>query len=179
MEAIALVKPGAALLPGYVAALRTGWSPSNLFDLSAAHLAAIEADAAAFLAGYDGSPGSTNVAPDGRTVPRLPGQLFWISDGSFCGFMSFRHQPGTPDLPDHVSGHVGYGVVPWQRRRGVATAALRAVLPVARAAGLDRVLITTDPDNEASRRVILAAGGASPTLLPGSKLGFWVPTRNG
>ena len=40
-----------------------------------------------------------------------------------------------------------------------ATAALRAVLPYARALGLPYVEITTDPDNLASQKVITANGG--------------------
>ena len=42
---------------------------------------------------------------------------------------------------------------------GYATAALRAILPEARAEGLARVEITTEPDNVASQRVIEANGG--------------------
>ena len=173
--------PSERLLAGYVAALRTGWSPSNVADLSGLHLAAIDSGPAAFLAQYDASPGGPVRLPDGTTRTRLPGQLFWISDGSFCGFMSFRYQQGTADLPEHVSGHVGYGVVPWKRRQGVATAALLALLPIAAAAGLQRVLITAATANVASQRVILAVGGVpAAVVLPpdafGPRLGFWVPT---
>jgi predicted acetyltransferase len=50
-------------------------------------------------------------------------------------------------------------VVPWKRRRGYATRALALLLPVAREVGLNRVELTCDDDNEASRRVILANGG--------------------
>ncbi|HSO04292.1 MAG TPA: GNAT family N-acetyltransferase, partial [Candidatus Limnocylindrales bacterium] len=56
-------------------------------------------------------------------------------------------------------GHIGYSVVPWKRRRGYATAALAAMLPIAAAEGLPIVDITTDVDNVASQRVILANGG--------------------
>jgi predicted acetyltransferase len=181
MSDVRLVKPHAGLLPEYISALRTGWSPSNGHDLSGPHLAAIEADAAAFLAQYDWLPGSMVRLPDGSAVPRLPGQLFWIDVGEFAGFMSFRYQIGTVDLPDNVSGHAGYGVVPWLRRRGIATSALRLVLPVAAAAGLDRILITAHPDNAASCRVIEAAGGELASDLPasdafGPRVGYWVQT---
>ena len=40
-----------------------------------------------------------------------------------------------------------------------ATEALRQLLPEARAVGLPHVIITTDLDNTASQRVILANGG--------------------
>jgi predicted acetyltransferase len=49
--------------------------------------------------------------------------------------------------------------VPWKRGQGCATAALKLMLPEAKARGLDYVELTTLPDNVASQRVILASGG--------------------
>ena len=178
---IRLEKPNAALLAGYVAALRTGWSPSNTRDLTGPHLAAIDVDPDAFLADYDWTPGKTVDLPDGRPVPRLPGQVYWISDGEFCGFLAFRYQVGTMALPSDVAGHIGYGVVPWKRGRGIATQAVRAVLPVARAAGLARVSITTGPQNVISQAVIRSVGGVRAPETDGVDahgpwIGFWVST---
>lgn len=79
--------------------------------------------------------------------------------GEFCGVIGLRWQSGTSALPAHVLGHIGYAIVPWQRGRGHATAALRAMLPAARAEGLRWIELTTDADNAASQRVILVAGG--------------------
>lgn len=56
-------------------------------------------------------------------------------------------------------GHVGYGVRPSARGRGLATWALGAVLPQAREAGLERVLLVCLEDNVASRRTIERHGG--------------------
>jgi predicted acetyltransferase len=80
-------------------------------------------------------------------------------DGQFCGVIGFRWQRGTSVLPPHCLGHIGYAVVPWKRRRGYATEALRQLLTEAKAEGLTYVEITTDPDNPASRRVIEANRG--------------------
>jgi predicted acetyltransferase len=80
-------------------------------------------------------------------------------DGEFCGVIAFRWQPGTPELPPHCLGHIGYGVVPWKRRRGYATRALQLLLPDVRLAGLPYVEITTDASNIPSQRVIEANGG--------------------
>ena len=62
-------------------------------------------------------------------------------------------------LGTFCSGHIGYGIVAWRRGEGLATSALKAFLPEAKALGLRFVEITTRPDNPASVRVIEKAGG--------------------
>ncbi len=52
---------------------------------------------------------------------------------------------------------------------------LRAVLPHARALGIDRALVTCDSDNVGSRKVIEAGGGVLEDQR-GIKLRYWVPT---
>ena len=98
--------------------------------------------------------------PDGSEVRRLPGIVRWIWTDGFCGSIGFRWEPGTPALPPHVLGHIGFAVVPWQQRRGIATRALALMLEEPRRLGLPHIEITTTPDNLASRRVIEANGGA-------------------
>lgn len=157
-----LVVPSRERLEGYVAALRRGWSPDNLRPQAAQEqLAAIARDADAFVAALTDreARGAPVTLPDGTQVPRLPGFVLWMWDGEFCGSINFRWQPGTSELPAHVLGHIGYAVVPWKRGHGYAKEALRGMLAKAQAEGLDSVLVTTDPDNLASKRVIEANGG--------------------
>ena len=154
-----LVEPSLARLPGYAAALERGWSPDNVRDVSGEQLAAIRADAAAFIASLLSQAGTVKL-PDGTEVPKLPSRVCWMWDGAFCGQIGLRWQPGTDELPGHVLGHVGYAVVPWKRRRGYATEALRQMLVIARGIGLKRLEITTDRGNVASRKVIEANGGS-------------------
>ena len=153
-----LVVPSMDHLASYVAALETGWSPNNVRNVSAEQLAAIRESPVAFIAGL-AMQGGTISLPDGTSVPKLPFIARWIWDGEFCGSISLRWQEGTDALPPHVLGHIGYAVVPWKRGRGYATEALRRILIEARAVGLVRVEITTDPDNLASQRVIERNGG--------------------
>ena len=160
---IELTTPTVERLPHYVDALERGWSPDNVRGRIAAEeqLAAIEQDAAGFVARQtdpEARAGDVTL-PDGSKVARIPGRHFWIWDGAFCGTLGFRWQNGSAALPAHVLGHVGYSVVPWKQRLGCATAALRAVLPLARAQGLAFLEITTDPDNIASQKVITGNGG--------------------
>lgn len=160
---VQLVWPSLEFLPPYAAALDRGWSPDNVRGAAAAReeLDKIAKDAAAFVASLVDreAKGAPVVLPDGSSFPRLPGYRLWLWDGEFCGAIGFRWQPGTSSLPPHVLGHIGYAVVPWKRRRGYATEALRQLLPLARAEGLSYVEVTTDPDNIVSRRVIEANGG--------------------
>jgi Predicted acetyltransferase len=157
-----LVWPGPEHLTDYERALARGWSPDNLRPEAAQEeLAQIAEDRERFLAEQVDreAKGPPIVLPGGATVPRLPGIHMWMWDGEFCGSIGFRWQPGTPELPPHCLGHIGYAVVPWKRRLGYATQALAGILPEAREVGLPYVELTTDAANVASRRVIEANGG--------------------
>ena len=156
-----LVRPERQYLGGYLDALRRGWSPNTERDVSAELVAEIEADPDAFLERADdrNPAGRTVVLSDGTVVPRLPGFARWMWDGELCGSINLRWQDGTAELPPHCLGHIGYAVVPWKRRRGYATEALRQMLPLAREVGLPYVEITTNPGNTVSQRVIEANGG--------------------
>ncbi|WP_280302643.1 GNAT family N-acetyltransferase [Nocardia abscessus] len=66
--------------------------------------------------------------------------------------MALRHE--FSDL-----GHIGYGIRPSARRRGLATWALARMLSEARALGLDRVLSVCAIDNIASAKTIERNGG--------------------
>lgn len=89
---------------------------------------------------------------------RVPAS-FLVADvgGELVGRVSIRYE-----LNAHLTnfgGHIGYGVRPGHRRRGYATEILRQSLIVARAQGVDRVLLTCDEANVASGTVIRRLGG--------------------
>ena len=157
-----LVPPAATYLPEYKRALERAWSPDNLRPAAAVEeLARIAENPDLFLTEQidRDAKGPAVTLPDGTIVPRLPGIHMWMWDGEFCGSIGFRWQTGTPDLPPHCLGHIGYSVVPWKRRLGYATQALRDILPEARKEGLPYVELTCDASNVASRKVIEANGG--------------------
>ncbi|RAG86872.1 GNAT family N-acetyltransferase [Streptacidiphilus pinicola] len=86
----------------------------------------------------------------------------WIVEGDRVhGGIVLRH-----GINDYVLqfGHVGYGIRPSSRRRGLATWALGAILDEARALGLDEVLAVCENDNLASARTIEHHGGVLEAL---------------
>ena len=157
-----LRKPGPDLLADYSDALRRGWSPDNLrAEVAQEQLRQIDEDSDAFLDRLEDleAKGPPVTLPDGSKVARLPSLRRWIWKDGFCGTIGLRWRPGTEELPPTCLGHVGYAVVPWRRREGLATAAVAEILPIAAQVGLRHVDVTTDPDNAASIGVIEKAGG--------------------
>ncbi|MGO9489830.1 MAG: GNAT family N-acetyltransferase [Solirubrobacteraceae bacterium] len=73
------------------------------------------------------------------------------------GRISIRHELNRY-LAD-FGGHIGYGVRPAFRRRGYATEILRQGLILARAEGVEAVLVTCDEGNRGSIAVIERLGG--------------------
>lgn len=100
-------------------------------------------------------------------------ELWMVDDGGFVGRASLRHR--LTDALLTWGGHIGYSVRPSARRRGYATRALAAMLPICAARGIDPVLVTCDVDNEGSRRTIEKNGGVYEDTREG-KLRYWVPT---
>jgi len=87
----------------------------------------------------------------------------WIvEDGQVLGAIALRHESS-----DFVrrAGHIGYGIRPSARRRGLATWALGRMLGEARSLGLDRVLLVCAAANVASARTIEHHGGVLEEIL--------------
>ncbi|MEO1057463.1 MAG: GNAT family N-acetyltransferase [Actinomycetota bacterium] len=84
-------------------------------------------------------------------------------DGDIVGRTSIRHR--LNDYLQEVGGHIGFGVLPMQRRRGYATEILRQSIVIARSHGVDRVLVTCDEDNTASAQVITRCGGVLENIV--------------
>ena len=74
------------------------------------------------------------------------------SDGRAIGGIGFK---GSPELG---CVEIGFGLAPSARGDGYATEAVSALLAVAAAHGLDRVVADTDPANIASQRTLERAG---------------------
>jgi len=71
---------------------------------------------------------------------------------------NLRHRL-NPALLLH-GGHIGYGIRPSTRRKGLGREILGQTLAFARQLGLGRVLVTCAKENAGSARIIVANGGA-------------------
>ncbi|RBY97635.1 GNAT family N-acetyltransferase [Blastococcus sp. TF02-8] len=81
----------------------------------------------------------------------------WVVEGGeVLGGIALRHSP--PADQDHL-GHVGYGIRPSARGRGLAGWALGRMLGEARRLGLEQVLVVCSEENLASARTVERLGG--------------------
>lgn len=98
------------------------------------------------------------------TVGRVPATYLVAEvDGQIVGRVSIRHE-----LNEYLrmrGGHIGFGVRPEFRRRGFATEILLEALGIARGLGIEKVLVTCDDTNSASRRVIEKCGGVLENIV--------------
>lgn len=99
----------------------------------------------------------------------------WIVEGDrVLGGIALRH--GFSEFVKWA-GHIGYGIRPSARRRGLATWALGRMLDEARALGMDRVLVVCAVGNVASAKSIECQGGVLEGIQD-TKLGparrYWI-----
>ena len=113
-----------------------------------------------------------------RVIPPADGWVHctyrWIvEDDRFLGSIALRHT--LNDWLLDRGGHVGYGLRPTARGRGLAGWALSRTLATARTLGLDRLLLTCHPDNPASARTIETHGVVGGGLVGGGVVGGGIP----
>ena len=90
----------------------------------------------------------------------VPSEVFLAvrtEDDKVVGIMDYRH-PLSPFLLQY-GGNIGYSVLPSERRKGYASEMLKSMLDICRRFGEEKVLLTCDPANIASRRTIQKNGG--------------------
>lgn len=116
-------------------------------------------------------------APMGRQggdapAGRVPAYHFWMVVRDGVGDPPIRLAGGlglrigaNPEI-ELYSGNIGYHVYPPARGRHLAERACRLVLPLARRHGMERLWITCNPDNTASRRTCDRLGARLVEIVP-------------
>ena len=90
----------------------------------------------------------------------VPDSTFFCLDEDrdiFVGAVNIRHYLNEALLRD--GGHIGDGVRPSERRKGIATKMIGLALDECRKLGIDRVLMVCDKDNIGSAKSIMNNGG--------------------
>lgn len=118
------------------------------------------------------------VLPGGITLNRVPQHDYWLVEGDrFLGRISLR-----PTLNSYLKkrgGNIGYAVRRTERRKGYGRLMLDLMLPLARAKGLEKVLVTCHDENTGSIKIIEGAGGVlqDKVLIDGQPLPerrYWI-----
>ncbi|WP_247826517.1 GNAT family N-acetyltransferase [Arthrobacter antioxidans] len=93
---------------------------------------------------------------------------WWITEGDeVLGGIALRH--GSHPLVSRA-GHLGYGIRPTARRRGLASWALGRVVEEAHRLGMDEVLAVCEADNTASAKTLERLGGVLEDAPTGSRV---------
>lgn len=95
----------------------------------------------------------------------VPHSTYWlvIENDILIGAVNFRHR-----LNEHLlncGGHIGFGIRPSYRRQGYGDSLLSGTLQIAKAAGLESVLMVCDADNIGSEKTIIKHGGKFESLF--------------
>lgn len=117
---------------------------------------------------------------EGKNLPEgyVPQTTYWLIDnGKFIGRVSIRHT--LSDFLLKEGGHIGYDIRPTERNKGYGKNILELVLPKAKQLGIDKVLLTCNETNTASKKIIEANGGVFENALDmgegkPKKLRYWI-----
>ncbi len=117
-------------------------------------------------------------APNGRqtgepATGRVPAYHFWMLVPGGVGLNppirltgGIGLRIGTNAEIERYSGNIGYHVYPPARGRHYAERACRLLLPLARRHGMEKLWITCNPDNAASRRTCERLGARLVDIVP-------------
>lgn len=106
---------------------------------------------------------------------------FLIGENKVLGTINIRHCLNEGLLKS--GGHIGYSVAPSQRKKGYATTMLKMGLSKCHDLGIDKVLVTCNKNNIASRKTIEKCGGKLENEYYDEKekqtyLRFWIGENN-
>jgi len=90
----------------------------------------------------------------------VPSYTFWLTNmnDEILGVVRIRTSLNN-EFVRKFAGHIGYDISPLSRRRGYGTTLLKLALEKAVMINLEKVLITCDDENIASKRIIENNGG--------------------
>lgn len=112
----------------------------------------------------------------------VPGTTyFYVENNQIIGTINIRHCLNEALLKK--GGHIGYSILPSQRKKGYATAMLKEAIKICQRWDIDPLLITCNKENIASKKTILKCGGKFENEYFDEKtketiLRFWIGEKN-
>ncbi len=98
-------------------------------------------------------------------VEPVPETILWlVKDMEYIGSIYIRHR-----INWHLEkwgGHIYFAIRPSMRNKGFGKKILKKSIPYANYIGIDKALITVDPDNKAAQRIIEFCGGKEDDITP-------------
>ncbi|MDZ4671892.1 MAG: GNAT family N-acetyltransferase [Phototrophicales bacterium] len=150
MSSTSLIRPDIAYKDSYITAMHE-FKAEKLWHYTDLDIEQLERDFDDYISGL---LMREHTVPAGWVTETL---LWLVDEKGFIGRISFRHY--LTDSLQRFGGHIGYEVRPTRRNEGHGTAMLHEMLPIARAKGLDKVMLTCDDDNLGSQKIIITNGG--------------------
>lgn len=114
----------------------------------------------------------------GRLVPDSTFFCLDIDRNIIVGAVNIRHYLNEALLLN--GGHIGDGVRPSERRKGIATKMIALALDECKALGIDKVLMVCDKENIGSAKSIINNGGVleNEIVVKGiTEQRFWIDVR--
>ncbi len=101
-------------------------------------------------------------------VEPVPETVLWlVKDGEYLGTVDIRHRLNWH--LEKMGGHIHFIIRPSMRGKGFGKKILQKAIPFANYLGIDRALITVDPEDKTSIRVIEFCGGILEDELPATE----------
>jgi len=161
MSASKLVKPNAAYKDSFIAAIREFQEEGRYLFVP---MDEMEKDFKGFVEKL--SKGEEHLhKPYADWVEPVPETILWlVKDDHYIGTLNIRHR-----LNWHLEkwgGHVNFLIRPSMRSKGFAKKILHKGMPYVSHLGIDRAMITIDPENTAAQRIVEFCGGEFEDELP-------------
>lgn len=175
--AASLVLASAFYRISFVEALREGFRRGVQAEKTPEEIEEIDGDFEAFVTAITDKAGTIEL-PNGKTVPKVPYDVFWLVDGeTFIGEASIRYE--LNDWLIEAGGHIGYGIRSGFQRQGYGKLILKLSLEKCRDHGIGSVLVTCNESNIASAKIIEANGGVfedlrNDPMLDGMLKRYWI-----
>ena len=174
MSASKLIRPNIEFKESYIKALDEFHAENRFLYQNRNHIYANFEDFVNLL----NTEKKTTHRPFENWVEPVPETVLWLTkDIEYIGSISIRHR-----LNWHLEkwgGHIHFAVRPSMRKKGYGKKIIKKAIPYVNYLGIDKALITIDPENHSAKKIIEFFGGkedetTSKTTQFPSQIKYWL-----